>query len=97
MDDGRLLKNLDVTSVFRNARTQEEQSQLLYHMYIILKPNEDQINSLTKRMIQMIEELVPDKSESNLHGEELSEKMCMAKFGFLKDNLYRLDDCDEVG
>lgn len=96
MDEGRVLKNLSGALVFRNARTEDEQFQLFYHMYIILKPNEKQITPFTARMLQMIEELVPDKSESNLYGEELSEKTTMTKFGFTKGYLHRLDNCDEV-
>lgn len=97
MDEGRLLKNLEISSIFKNAKTEEEQFQLLYHMYIILKPNEHVINEQTHRLLQMIEELVPDKTESNLHGEELNEKVCMTKFGFTNGQLHRLDDCKEVG
>jgi hypothetical protein len=96
MDEGRLLKHLSGAFVFRNAKTEDERYQLFYHMYIILKPNENRINRLTSEMLKMIEELVPDKSESNLYGEELSEKVCMTKFGFTNGRLHRLDKCDEV-
>lgn len=97
MDDGPFRKTLERASVFNSAKDEEQQSQLLYHIYIVLKPNEEHVNESTRTLLQRIEELVPDKTESNLHGEHLSERVCMTKFGFTKGSLQRLDDCDEVG
>src|SRR6185312_15069953 len=73
MDDGPFRKNLEQATVFNSAKDEEQQSQLFYHIYIVLKPNEEHVNEATRYLLQRIEELVPDKTESNLHGEHLSE------------------------